>query len=306
MKLRYAIAACVPALTLSYALFSGSPTDWKIDGVYLAADSDPTHRLPADTVPNRLTVTVSNAALSVHFDLSSDVRLTAVKESFITGSKLVVLGAAGRASSVVIFDLLQRKEIDWFFCIEPKRISESWIVYVEWYPRLGNEEAPREVLLLYDLRNRSPAENRLPSAVKLPIPAPLASAPVEVGVPVYPELNVRQRSYANVVESSVNQTIFSDLSFSLLPRERLVFAAAEGHDFPSSRDYLVILDLSRGVDRPIIHTVEIPKDQFKKPGENPHFVKITGIEQASENAVRLFVSQSEYGVSSITVAVPGS
>ena len=97
-----------------------------------------------------------------------------------------------------------------------------------------------------------------------------------------------------------------EAGYVLLPLKRLVFAAAQGEDFLHLRNYLVIVNLSGGVNHPAIETIDIPKDQFKKAGENPRFVKITGIEQASENAVRLFVPQSDYGVSSITVAIPGS
>ncbi len=275
-------------------------TKWRIEGVSLAADTEPAHKLPDGSAPNKLTAAISSTETRGRFELSTDVRLTEIADSFIWGDRLAVLGRAGRASAVVIFDLARRQMSDWFFCIEPRRIAPGWIAYVEWYPRLFGE-APREVVLIYDL-DKAPAENRLPIANHVAIPAPVTAAPVLVGMPVYPEINVQERSYANVVENPAdNETVLAYLSFLLLPQKRLVFVAAEGQDFMSSRDFLVVVNLSLGINHPVVKSVGIPKDQLEKPGENPQFVKITGIEPIGENSVRLLVPKSEYGVSSIVV-----
>jgi hypothetical protein len=218
------------------------------------------------------------------------------------------MGKAGRAWEVVVFDLAKRQEIDWFACAVPQRLSTNWIVYVEWYPDHVGE--PREVVLIYDL-TKSPMENRLPGARATRIPAPIMDTSVAVGLPVYPEWNVRNRSYRNVVENpSEGETIISTISsawFVLLPRDRLVFAARRGWDFPNSWNYLVIVDLSSGLSAPLITTLDIPKQDLKKPGENPRFLKIEGMEavEGDPDAVRLSVPALEYGVSSIVVKIPG-
>ena len=283
--------------------FSSPPPRWSIEGVLLRPDPEPARRLPADTVPNQLTVAVLDSLSNVRFDVSSDVRLTAVRDSFISGNKLVTIGDAASASAVMIFDLLSRRLIDWFYCYSPQRLSDHWIACVEWYPRFV-QGAPTEVVLIYDLR-RTPADNRLPSAVPLSIPAPIASSPVQVGIPVFPESNVRQRSYQNVVANAMNAGfVLRDAGYVLLQHRWLVFAAANGQEFSSLRDYLAVVDLSKGLGEPVITTLDIPKDQLKRTGENPRFVKVTGIEIAPEKSVRIFVPEQEYGVGSIIVALP--
>lgn len=276
------------------------PQEWKIENLSLVPDTSPAARLPAGAVANRLTVSVLNRTSGVRFDVSSDVRMAGVKDSFTFGNKLVAMDDSGNASTVVVFDLIRRQLIDWFYCYAPRRISENWIAYVEWYPAHATGE-PKEIVLVYDLA-RAPAENRLPSARRLPIPAPITAGPTQVGIPVFPESNARLGSYLNMVEDSAEgDLVLQHAGYVLLPGDRLVFAAAQGHDFPHMHDYLVVVDLSRGVDHPTIDLLDIPKDQLQKPGENPQFVQITGMEQASENAVRLFVPAAEYGVSSIVV-----
>ncbi len=274
--------------------------EWKIINVSLRPDS--AHKLPFIGIPNELIATLSRG--TAQFSVSADVRLTALKEYFtVPNDKLAVIGDAGKSSAVVIFDLATKRLLDWFYCYAPQRVSETWIVYVEWYPVHGAGE-PKEVVLLYDL-TKSPGENRLPGAQRLIAPAPITAAPITVGTPIYPESNVKKKSYVNAAQNSAEaERLLTTSPFLLLPSQRLVFVAAKGQDFPTSWDYLVVVDLSHGIVDPLIQTVDIPKDQFKKPGENPNFIQVTGIEAASPDSVRLFVPRSEYGVSSITVSIP--
>lgn len=300
---------CHLALTLfalspfANAVLANSPEEWKIDSLTLAPDTDPANRLPDGGAPNKLRVAVSNRELGLRFNLSGDVRLTAVKESFTTRDKLVIIGDATTPYEVVVFDLSSRRLVDWFYCYAPHRVSSAWIAYVEWYPNHGMGVA-KEVLLVYDL-TKTPDENRLPSAERLPIPAALAGGAAQVGIPIFPESNVQQQSYVNAVEDPADgDVILQNAGYLLLPSGRLAFVAAQGQGFANMRNYLVVVDLSHGVDHPSVETIDIPKDQLQKPGENPRFVKITGIEPVSEDAVRLLVPKSEYGVSSIIVSLP--
>lgn len=198
MKFPAIMLISLGVFTYWHTAISRSLMEWKIDNISLTPDSDPAHRLPDNSAPNKLTVTVSNSGLGVHLDLSSDVRLTSVRDSFISNSKFVAIGQAAVPYEVAIFDLSSKRLIDWFDCYGPRRVSDNWIAYVEWYPNHGMGTA-KEVLLLYDLA-KTPAENRLPSAERLPIPAPIATGASQVGIPVFPESNVQQRSYVNVVQ----------------------------------------------------------------------------------------------------------
>jgi hypothetical protein len=246
-------------------------------------------------------ITVVDAETHTEFRISTAVRLTSVKSSLVRHDRLAVFGPAGRTSAVVVLDLAEKRLADWFFCTEPTPVSANWIAYVEWYPRFWT---PREVVLLYDL-DKTPAENRLPTAARLPVPAPLDNAPVQVGIPVYPQSNVQEGSYRNVVEGrGSSDTILVNLSFLLLQAERLVFVAAQGRDYSDSRDFLVSVDLSRGLERPVIRSFDIPKAQLQKLGENPDFIQITALEALSDDSVRLVIPRSEYGMSSLVVDLP--
>jgi hypothetical protein len=215
---------------------------------------------------------------------------------------MVAIGEAGRAAAVVIFDLKTREKIDWFYCYQPQRISENRIVYVEWYPGHGAGK-PKDVILLYDL-TRSPRSNRLDSTVPMPIPAPDKASPVTVGIPIFPETNVLHKSYENGSDDVHNTEYSVAHTFLQVNPDRIVFVAAEGKDYSSMSDYLVIVDFLDGIGSLAIQKLEIPKEQLKRPGDNPRFVEIIGIKAISKNSVRLYVPESKYGVEEVILNLP--
>ncbi len=267
----------------------------------MTPDRNPAHVLPLNEIPNVLNATVSNGV--TQFTVAATVRITSIKDSFVSNNKLVAIGDAGDASNVVVIDLMARRLADWFFCYAPKHVSPNWIVYVEWYQGHGIPN-PNEVVLLYDL-TRTPEENRLPAAGKLEIPAPIQAGPVVVGIPIYPESNARAKSYRMETENALeSELILRGPSFLFLPPARLVFVALKGHDALDYSDYLVVVDLSRGIENAAIQTIDIPKDQLKRSGANPNYIQVAAMQAVSTDMVRLLVPEAEYGVSSITVAIP--
>lgn len=258
-----------------------SETTWKVDKVSLA---------PGSNLTGRLTVGLSRG--STAFEITAEVRLTAVADYFVFRDRLVVLGDLGRASGVVIFDLANRKALDSFGCWEARRISDSWIASVEWYPEHG-QRWPTDVVLIYDL-DKTPAQNRLRSAT---------SESIAVGIPVYPSANAVQESYRNVAPSAeLASRIIGAPYFILLPSRWLVFVAAqEGGDYSTMEDHLVVVDLSHGLIRPPAREVEIPTGAFTKTGKNPKMIHIDAMEAVGEQSVRLLLPKSEYGISSEVV-----
>jgi hypothetical protein len=89
--------------------------------------------------------------------------------------------------------------------------------------------------------------------------------------------------------------------FLLLPSRWLVFVAAQGGDYRTSRNYLVVVDLSRGLLKPTARTVDIPTSSFTKPGRNAKMIRIDRMEKAGDQSIRIFVPESEYGASSEVV-----
>jgi hypothetical protein len=137
------------SLLCSVTLLADAPeAEWNVAGLSLS---------PRSAGVQRLQASISKGTTA--YDVSVDVRLTEVSEHFVFGNKLVVLGPAGKAYAAAVFDLSARALVDWFYCKEATRVSESLIASVEWYPDHG-ARWPTDVVLVYDLE-KSPQENRL-------------------------------------------------------------------------------------------------------------------------------------------------
>lgn len=280
------------AFALLSANVAASEATWTVNHISLT---------PESKLTGQLTVELSRGGSTI--EITSEVRLTSVNDHFVYHDRLVVTGKVGeqaQASGVVIFDLASRKRLDWFVCWEAVRISESWIASVEWYPEHGMRW-PTDVVLIYDL-DKSPSQNRLGSATSPASPSSVQDTSVTAGFPVYPHTNAVEASYANVVsdaESSVR--VLGAPYFVLLPSRWLVFVAAQGTDYPSSRNHLVVVDLSHGLLRPPAWIVEIPREGFRNAGRNPGMIQTDRIEPVREDSVRHFLPESEYGISSEVV-----
>jgi len=220
-------------------------------------------------------------------------------ESFIVDDRYVALGEAGRAQAVVILNLKEMRKEDWFYCYQPRRIGYSWIIYVEYYPSHGSDE-PTDVLLLYDVR-AGPNHNRLASSSE-PRSTPLY--PIEVGLPLFPEWNVINHSYRNVVgEATDAYHILGPPFFTYLPPDRVVFVVTQGKDMSNYRDSLAVVDLSRGTGEASSRIFAFPKDQLAHLGEHPQFLRVSAIKQIDTNTVQIEVPEIIYGVKSISMTI---
>lgn len=294
-----ALIACF--FLCSHLWAHGSRRSWAIESVSLT---------PAGTIAEadgvkvqRLQAKVADKTTSEAVTFDAEVTLDRVGDTFIGNDKLVVLGSAGRADGVVIFDLVSKKEIDWFYCYSPRRLSEDWIIYVEFYFSLGPRE-PTDVVLIYDLA-KSPEDNRLKNNPGRLLPPGIKDIPIEVGSPIYPESNAQQKSYANIVSGVEAARNVLGSQYLLLSSKRLVFRVSAGADDKTSRNWIMVVDLSHGFENPRTKAVDIPTGEFRKnEGYSSRMVEITKMEIVSASAVRLYVPESKYGVSSIVVNVP--
>lgn len=248
---------------------------------------------------NDLQFSVVSKDGATKFDLSSLVSLQSVNIYFTYRNQLVVAGRAGNVDEVIVFDLLDRKQTDAFYCYKPTPVSPNLITYVEWSPNHSREKI-KDVVLIYNL-DLSPNRNRLSGeAVNVEKPG------VHVGFPVYPESNLVARSYVNVVQTDEEVTQVLGVSgFVMMDSKRLVFAAASGGgDYRTLRNYLVDVDLSEGLDRAQVRIIPIPKNELKLSGENPEFIEIFDLKTASSNSVSLLIPKSIYGVDKIDIHIP--
>jgi len=278
-----------------------------------AADSDTAWRLeavvltPAKEGDSVFTASIASTAGSGGFELSDHVVLDKISDAYISGDKLVLLGRAGQVSAVEMFDLVRRAKLDWFYCYVPRRITDNWIEYVEFYPSHMYTAVPTDVVLVYDLA-KTPQENRLEKVPGERIPALPSDSPAHVGMPIYPEMNARMRSYTNVVEvESAARGVLGE-PLVMLPSNMLVFKCSDGPgpDATSRRDYLVAVDLSRGLDNPPNRMIDIPKEKLRRGGTGPSVEMTVGakMEAVSPTAVRLVYPAGKYAVDSVVVEVP--
>jgi hypothetical protein len=276
-------------------------------GSLCAEDSKPAWNITGLTVSPlndefRTLIFRASHGSEVAYSASLKVVLTTVSSSFVAENKLAILGEAGNAQAVVIYDLEKRQESDWFFCYQPRRISETWIAYVEYYPShsTGN---PIDVVMIYDL-GRSSIDNRLQESDRSQ-PKDQMRYPIRVGVPVYPDSNARERSYNNEEASPNNSLqILGPPFFLLLSSKQLIFLGSSGSDYSNYVTTLISVDLAKGLDNARSQTIAIPFDQLPKRKENPDFLTALKLEEAGPMAVRIMLPKADYGVDSLLVNIP--
>jgi hypothetical protein len=250
-----------------------------------------------------LTASVVHAADDQRFELSDKVSLQEIHETFVWRDRLVLLGMAERTWVVEIFDLSRRGKLDHFVCGGPRRIREDWIAYTEFYfSGAQGPVVPNEVLLVYDL-TKTPLENRLDREPGWKTPPPLddySDNIKHVGIPIFPESNAREKSYRITFETQNPGGFIDTAALAWLPSNKIVFKCSE--QLPrmgaiGSRDYLVVVDLSRGLDAPEYKTVDIPRmGQYE--------TRIERIEPDTPHTVRLVFPKGEYRDDSMVVALP--
>jgi hypothetical protein len=201
---------------LSVPLLSATSKGWTMGAVTL----EPEKETPDGVRPGLLSVSADDASTGDVVSIAAHVPLTKVEDSFVFNDKLVVLGQAGRAEAVVVFDLLARRKSDWFYCYQPRHIGKGWITYVEWYPGHSSAE-PTDVVLAYDLA-LSPMENRLAKENDITLPPRLNDSPSRVGFPIYPASNAQQKSYVNRVASLMQAEHILGSPLLLLASDKLV------------------------------------------------------------------------------------
>jgi hypothetical protein len=281
-------------LVLAVHCFAGE-TNWKVEGIALA---------PATELSRHFSASIWKEGVEPT-KLEAVVPLTSVQHWFVSGNKLAVLGNASNSGAVVIFDLAQRRLLDWFYCYEPQQVNSDWIAYVEWYPN-HTPDITTDVVLLYDLA-KTPQQNRIEQETTTTIPPPESARPTRVGIPIYPELNARKETYNNIIgEHGDVRLVLGGPGFVSMPHDRIVFIAfaQPGGDASMMSDQIIVVDLSKGIREGIIESVPIPVNSLPKPPERPDFVRVTGIETVAPDKLRLQVPKDQYGIENILVALP--
>lgn len=287
--------ALTPFLGVQPAWSAAGEPAWKIEKLSVT---------PVKEGVNLLAASILRESDPQRVELSDHVKSREIAEAFVWRDYLVLFGRATNPAVVEIFDLKHQVKMDWFACYQPRRIAENWISYKEFYfAGAQGPVVPKEVLLVYDLA-KTPLENRLRREPGWKTPPPLddnSANVVEVGTPVFPESNARARSYQIQFETRDAGLYINTATLALLPSGRLVFHCMEmlpamGYE-ASPRQYLAVVDVSRGIENPAYKTVDIPR-----MGRFP--ARIERIEAEASHTVRLVFPKGEYSTDSMIVALP--
>jgi hypothetical protein len=305
MKVKLITAACL-FLLASTAFAADDTGRWRIDNVRLE---------PRRQYVRNITIKIVDSHLKTTFTLSNEVGLSGIRETIFYGNKLVLLGSADNTYEAVIYDLLRRKEIDWFDCDGAKQVVPGKLVVAEWQPNHLGGTVLDDVLMLYDL-SKTPSANRLKVAHNIQFPLPVeeqSEAMTDSGIPIYPQNNADEGDYFQIPREPGEAflLVYLDTMVAVSP-ERLVFVAQRETDASDAVTWLEVLDLPHGAAKAKSRRIEIPKEQIPPDPQwaklhqpfNPNLMSINQIEVLSPTRIRLHIPAEEYGVDHLDVQIP--
>jgi len=211
------------------------------------------------------------------------------KIQILDNSRAAILGQyQSNVGMVVLVDLNAGSVIDKWLCFDPSvSPGGSLIVYRKVYPVHFTEGVSSEYLV-YQI-GRSPAENR-------PAMASVGDT-TNVGIPVYPPGSTNVPGDNTRVEQAAEHQMASS-DFFWAGDVKFAFA-----DRAAGVNSIVIVDLSSGVDRPVITTKRLESDEiltstgcreFRDRGRAQDAILVSNIEflDPAENRLRVHFSYS--------------
>lgn len=190
---------------------------------------------------------------------------TEIRKLGLYRDTLLVFGSVGNAGQgVTLVDLQRRREVDFILAYYPRHsLTGRYLIYRKFYPRFAPPEVQSDLVLVYDLA-RSPRENRLggeasPVAMRAGSPEHLVASQ-EVGFPIYPLPNVRDRSYRVWVEEPAERHLVTTGFLWDRQDERVLFVDREGE---RQEDSVVVVDLSDGLERPKVAKLPLTESSFQ-------------------------------------------
>ena len=184
-------------------------------------------------------------------NMSTDIHRIALSKD-----RLIVFGEVGSAMhTVTILDLKSQQEVDFLMCFFPE-LSETgrYLIYKRFYPRFSPPQVQSDLILIYDIQ-RPPEDNRMDERDKaiykgirkktISIDDPEYFVASEyVGHPVYPEDNLRKRTYFVWVDPPEQSRLVVSKFLWLDQDTKVMFAEEQ-----AGERCLVLLDLSQGLDK---------------------------------------------------------
>ena len=198
----------------------------------------------------KFTFNVNDKSVGRKYSITLDNITSEIRNIRFSRDRLIVFGIEATHHSPVttILNAVNGAEIDSIMGFDFS-LSESGasLAYRKFYPPQGSAP-PRQsdLVLVYDLSD-SPAGNRLRDlAIYLGDPA---GRLIEVGRPIYPEKNIGKTNYRVWVRAKNRRHSIAPEGIFWLERDRGVAFI----DRVSGENNLVLVDLSAGLDRPMIY-----------------------------------------------------
>jgi hypothetical protein len=234
---------------------------------------------------------VNNREYPVYLD---NITAKVFNLSLIPG-KLIVTGEEANLHSPVttLIDLKSREEADSFIGFgNTLSLTGRFLIYRKFYPpQTAEPPVMSDLVLVYDLAG-SADENRMRGEEAY------RNDPIgrltEVGHPIYPESNAGKKHYRVWVPDENKRHAIIPNGFFWFDHDRKV---AFG-DRIGGEDYLVVVDLSNGLARPVIHRMEIDLRALLRPEDRENSailqeaepVKLEGVQDLTNGKVKARIS----------------
>jgi hypothetical protein len=245
----------------------------------------------------KFTFSVTDKANNREYPVYLDNVTAKVFSLSIIQGKLIVMGEEANLHSPVttLIDLKNREEADSFIgfgnTLSP---TGRFLIYRKFYPtQTAEPPVMSDLVLVYDLSD-SANENRMRGEDAYrndPI-----GRLIEVGHPIYPEINAGKKHYRVwVPDENKRHTIIPNGFFWFDHDRKVAFGDQIGGE-----NYLVVVDLSNGLARPVIHRMEIDLRPLLRPEdrENPAIlheaqpVKLESVQDMKNGKVKARISSA--------------
>ncbi|HUK55320.1 MAG TPA: hypothetical protein VLY20_01525 [Nitrospiria bacterium] len=202
----------------------------------------------------KFTFTVTDKANHQQYPVYLDNVTAAVSNLSIFQGKLIILGEEENLHSPIttLMDLKNRGEIDSFIGFGSAQSQTGrFLCYRKFYPpETAEPPAMSDLVLVYDLADSADGNRARGEEAYRNDPIGRLT---EVGHPIYPENNAGKKHYRVwVPDENKRHAIIPNGFFWFDQDRKIAFGDRVGDE-----DYLVVVDLSGGLTRPLIHKMEI-------------------------------------------------
>jgi hypothetical protein len=174
-----------------------------------------------------------------------------IEDFFIVNDLVIIFGkiATNNIDAITIIDMIEKKEKDFIICYRPQLLlNNNYIIYEKFYPRFSPIEVMSSLVLLYNLE-LSPQENRINNIdiekfneMKSECPRRFSGDYVDVGLPIYPKKNYKNKTYRVWLEKNEKRHGIISPKYAEDTKNKMIFFI-DHHD---NKNSIISVDLQEG------------------------------------------------------------